>query len=183
MKYISEVMKFPVSVRTATGGKTSSLTLISCWGNTFIAESPRVNTPPNDYVTRTYVPCRACARGASRGRLAQPRLGCVLKLGALVSPKVRRKLPPPSIHSTTHSAHRTTTTTMKLFWAVGALLLSCWRATASTGKRLASAILARYVILVGLCPSRGHQHDGSRHCSHRWKHLSAVFFLLLLFCH
>lgn len=31
---------------------------------------------------------------------------------------------------------------MKLLWAVCALLLSCWRASASTGKNVQSAMLA-----------------------------------------
>lgn len=37
--------------------------------------------------------------------------------------------------------------TMKFFWAVCALLLSCWRVNASTGKNFASAILVEAVRL------------------------------------
>lgn len=42
---------------------------------------------------------------------------------------------------------------MKLLWAVSALLLSCWRASASTGKNFVSAMLGwRCNVNVRLCP-------------------------------
>lgn len=111
-----------------------------------------------DMQRHAYVLFRACACVATRGRLAQPRLGCVLKLGAthfaessLERGHRARPPPPPSVYSTTHETRRT----MKLFWAVGALLLGCWRASASTGKNFASAILGKCVILVRLCPPHG----------------------------
>lgn len=69
---------------------------------------------------------------------------------------------------------------MKLLWAVSALLLSCWRANASTGKNFMSAMLVENVDFA-LFTDIKHCHSWS--CVVKVKVVDVMFFDIDYRCH